>query len=47
MEREAINNVIGMYFPDFKKIKVFKNIFGRVKKIEKEGKQLDLKSFES
>lgn len=31
-----------MYYPDFKNIKITKNIFGQIKKVEKNGRQLDL-----
>lgn len=34
-----------MYYPEFKNIKITKNILGKIKKIEKNGKLLDLKSF--
>jgi hypothetical protein len=42
---EAIHNVISMYYPDFKNIKITKNFLGKIKKIEKNGKLLDHKSF--
>ncbi|CAD8213718.1 unnamed protein product [Paramecium octaurelia] len=45
LEFEAINNVIQMYYPDFKNIKITKNIFGNINKVEKNGRLLDLQSF--
>ncbi|CAD8127640.1 unnamed protein product [Paramecium sonneborni] len=47
LEFEAINNVIQMYYPEFKNIKITKNIFGDIKKVEQNGKQLDLQAFKN
>ncbi|CAD8212816.1 unnamed protein product [Paramecium pentaurelia] len=45
LEFEAINHVIQMYYPEFKNVKITKNIFGYIKKVEKNGRQLDLQTF--
>ncbi|CAD8097798.1 unnamed protein product [Paramecium primaurelia] len=45
LEFETINNVIQIYYPEIKNIKITKNILGQIKKVEKNGKQLDLQSF--
>ncbi|CAD8113081.1 unnamed protein product [Paramecium sonneborni] len=47
LEFEAINNVIQMYYPEFKNVKITKNIFGYIKKVEKNGKLLDLQAFKN
>ncbi|CAD8193642.1 unnamed protein product [Paramecium octaurelia] len=47
LEFEAINNVIQIYYPQFKNVKITKNIFGQIKKVEKNGKQLDLQAFKN
>jgi hypothetical protein len=34
-----------MYYPDFKNVKIFKNVFGKIIKVEKNGKNIDLNVF--
>lgn len=34
-----------MYYPDFKNVKIFKNIFGKIIRVEKNGKNIDLDVF--
>jgi hypothetical protein len=34
-----------MYYPDFKNIKISKDFLGKIKKVERNGKLLDLKLF--
>ena len=34
-----------MYYPDFKNLKIFKNVFGKIIRVEKNGKNLDIGVF--
>lgn len=34
-----------MYYPDFKNVKIFKNVFGKIIRVEKNGKNIDLDVF--
>ncbi|CAD8203765.1 unnamed protein product [Paramecium pentaurelia] len=45
LQFEAVNNVIGMYYPDFNQIKITKNIFGQIRKVQKNDRLLDLNTF--
>ncbi|CAD8182502.1 unnamed protein product [Paramecium pentaurelia] len=45
MQFEAVNHIISMYYPEFKNVKIIKNIFGKIIRVESHGKLLNLNLF--
>lgn len=42
---EAIHNIISMYYPDFKYVRITKGLLGNIIRAECNGKQFELSSF--
>lgn len=45
LQFETVNHIISMYYPEFKNVKIYKNIFGKIVKVESQGKLVNLESF--
>ncbi|CAD8092855.1 unnamed protein product [Paramecium sonneborni] len=45
LQFEAVNHVIEMYYPQFKNFKIIKNVFGKIIRVENNGKIVNLNLF--